>query len=102
MRNAWSAGHTRSLAYCNAALCIGAVQHRLRSAVQQNEIRTAAVPDSTPVRAHAAVQSRTKDGGDMADAMSGTDGGLMAFLDYTGEKGLNSKENAQRDQAGFT
>jgi hypothetical protein len=32
----------------------------------------------------------------MADAMSGTGGGYMAFLDYMGEKGLSSKENSQR------
>ncbi len=32
----------------------------------------------------------------MADAMSGTAGGMMGFLDYTGEKGLLTKENAQR------
>jgi hypothetical protein len=38
----------------------------------------------------------TADGGNMADAMSGTGGGYMAFLDYMGDRGLSSKENAQR------
>jgi hypothetical protein len=32
----------------------------------------------------------------MADAMSGMGSGYMAFLDYTGDKGLLGKENSQR------